>query len=151
MTKRIIDGVTYNTDTSTLIAQSEYEVDYKRERAECFGQLYQTRGGAFFVHERIDTEAEYDGDRYHDRFEPMTTAEAEKWILTGETEVFVNPFAEPPEAQAEAEPAATLYLRLPATLKARVEEAAEEAKLSLNAWAMKALENSLNAARPVEA
>ena len=73
----------------------------------------------------------------------MTAQEAEKWTVTGEVEVFANPFAEPPEAQAEAEPGATLYLRLPASLKARVEEAAEEAKLSTNAWCMKVLEGTL--------
>src|SRR4029077_5733190 len=52
--KRIIDGVTYNTDTSTRLAQSEYETEYSHEEKSCIGTLYQTRGGAFFVHEAID-------------------------------------------------------------------------------------------------
>ena len=47
-------------------------------------------------------------------------------MMTGETTVFDhNPFGEPPEAHAETEPGATLYLRLLASLKARVEGAAE--------------------------
>ena len=147
MIKRIIDGVTYNTDTATRIAWSEYPVDFKRAPAECVGVLYQTRGGAYFVHERIDT-GEYDddiGDTVHqDRFEAMTAEQAEKWTLTGQTTmVATNHFAEPPEAEAEAEPGATIYLRLPASLKGRVEGAAEEMELSVNAWSMKALEAAL--------
>ena len=146
MIKRIIDGVAYNTATSALIAQSEYEVDFKRTDADCLGKLYQTRGGAYFVHEQIDTGERDDyGDRvYRDRFEPMTAEEAEQWTLSDQTEVFAkSPFAEPPEAQAEVEPGATVYLRLPASLKARIEEAAEQAKLSVNAWMMKVAEGGL--------
>jgi hypothetical protein len=40
MMKRIVEGMTYNTDTATLLAWTER----KKEREE----LYQTRGGAFF-------------------------------------------------------------------------------------------------------
>ena len=142
--KRIIDGVTYNTDTSTLIAKSDYEVDFKRAPALCEGALYQTRGGAYFVHERIDT-GETDNDRktvYRDRFEALTAEEAEEWKNTGQVEIFAD-IVLPPEAQAEAEAGATLYLRVPTSLKARVDEAAEQAKLSVNAWAMRALEKAI--------
>jgi len=43
----------------------------------------------------------------------------------GDVEVFNNPFDDSPEATAEAEPGATIYIRVPAVLKRRVEEAAD--------------------------
>ena len=49
--KRIVDGVTYNTDTATRLAQSIWKDD---DRDEVTGILYQTRGGAFFVHTYVE-------------------------------------------------------------------------------------------------
>jgi hypothetical protein len=43
--------------------------------------------------------------------------------MTGSVEVFHNPFGEPPEAEAEDQPAATIYVRVPPSLKRRVDEA----------------------------
>jgi predicted HicB family RNase H-like nuclease len=48
---------------------------------------------------------------------------------------------EPPEAEEEETPGATLYLRLPASLKEQVEAAAAEDRLSANAWSMRCLES----------
>jgi predicted HicB family RNase H-like nuclease len=145
--KRIIDGVTYNTDTSTRLARSEYETAYNHEDRHCEGDLYQTRGGAFFVWETIYLDGvDDDGEpRTRDRFVALSAKEAEKWIMTGDVEVFHNPFGEPPEAEAEAEPGATIYLRVPAALKKRVDAAAANANLSGNAWAIRCLENCLSA------
>src|SRR5262249_10476663 len=47
------------------------------------------------------------------------------------------------EAEAEAEPSATIYLRVPTVLKQRVDQAAAGAKLSVNAWAMKCMERCI--------
>jgi HicB family len=142
--KRIIDGVTYNTDTSTRLANSEYEADYNHQDRPCQGTLYQTRGGAFFVWETIDLGIDADGDAItRERFKALSAKEAESWIMTGDVEVFHNPFGEPPEA--EAEPGATIYLRVPAALKKRVDAAATKASLSANSWAIRCLENCLSA------
>ena len=51
----------------------------------------------------------------------------------------------PPEAAAEADAAATIYARVPAPLKDRVDNAAAEAKLSTNAYVLRCLEKCLSA------
>ncbi len=142
--KRIIDGVTYNTDTSERLAVSQCTASYANEPYDCRATLYRTRGGAFFVHERIDLGVNDDGLREHaDRAKAMSAAEAEQWIMTGDVEVFHNPFGEPPEAVTEVEPSATIYIRVPAGLKQRAEQAAKDAELSLNAWSIRSFERSL--------
>jgi HicB family len=47
---------------------------------------------------------------------------------------------EPPEAAAEESPGSTLYIRVPTSLKNRIEALAKEADLSLNAWTMRCVE-----------
>lgn len=144
--KRIIDGVTYNTDTSTLLAKSAYGCEYNHQPFDCEGTLYQTRGGAFFVHEQIDLGFDPDDNEQivKDRFAALSPHEAQKWIMTGEVEIFHNPFEDPPEARAESEKGATIYVRVPASLKRRVDEAAEESNLSSNAWATRCVERCLS-------
>ena len=144
--KRIVNGVTYNTETSTRLAESRWQADDEEER---FGTLYQTRGGAFFVDVEItkpvwNEREEQTESKVTNVFEPMSPEKAHEWILTGEVEIFHNPFDDPPEASAEAEPAATIYIRVPASLKQRVDEAAGEAKMSGNAWAMRCIEHCMN-------
>ncbi len=143
--KRIIDGVTYNTATSTLLATSDYEADWNHKSYPCEGHIYQTRGGAFFVHEAINLgfSHEIDEDVWKHRFEALSRAEAQSWIMTGETEIYSNPFEEPPEAQAEDEPSATIYVRVPTSLKQRVDAAAKAENLSANSWAMRCIEGCL--------
>jgi hypothetical protein len=146
--KRIVNGVTYNTVTSTRLAQSRWEPD---DNTKILGVLYQTRGGAYFVHEEATLQVWNEDDRQHERkvedtFRPLSPTDAHDWILEGEVEVFHNPFDDPPEATAEAEPAATLYIRAPAALKQRVDEAAREAKVSGNVWAMRCVERCLQSA-----
>ena len=84
--KRIIDGVTYNTDTSTRLAQSEYETEYNHESKPCIGTLYQTRGAAFFVHEAINIGwvDELQEEIWRNRFIALSESEAQKWLMTGE-------------------------------------------------------------------
>ena len=143
--KRIIDGITYNTDTSTRLATSDYETDYNHASRPCEGTLYQTRGGAYFVHEVISLEFDEDAqiNVVKGRFKALSGVEAQEWIMTGEVEVIHNPFADPPEAEAEAEPGATMYIRVPASLKNRVDDAARGANLSTNALAIRCMENCL--------
>lgn len=144
--KRIVDGVTYNTATSTALARKEWKNDFESMSGTM--TLYQTRGGAFFVHDDyvkfvwVERDGEQVEKSLHE-FEPMNAAQAQKWMMEGEVEVFHNPFGDPPEATAEPEPAATLYVRAPATLKKRVDEAAREDKVSANVWAMRCVERCL--------
>lgn len=141
--KRIIDGVTYNTETSTALAKSIWDDEFENT-----GILYQTRGGAFFAHVNTLEKRwnEREGESYLqeiDIFEPMSADKAHEWIMTGEVEVFSNPFDDPPEATADTEKGSTIYLRVPISLKQRVDEAAGEMKSSANTWAMRCVEQCL--------
>lgn len=155
--KRIIDGVTYNTDTSTLIALHQgkwkkddgIEYDFKE-------WLYQTRGGAFFLYEHLeggyhDPEAGEWRTKEENTFFAKTHQEAAAWLLENDNvEVFSDVLGEPPEATAEQEKGATIYIRVPASLKARVDRAALDQNLSGNAWAMRCLEQCLETGRDRE-
>jgi len=145
--KRIVYGVTYNTDTSTALAQSK-SGDQNQAEGVIVGTLYQTRGNAFFVHqERIrrvwNMREERHEERTDDTFLPLSADDAQRWIITGDVEVFHNPFEDPPEAVAEPEQSTTLYIRVPSSLKRRVDEAARDDLLSGNVWAMRCLERCL--------
>jgi hypothetical protein len=142
--KRIMNGMTYNTATATRLARAEYECDDPRP-GEVHATLYQTRGGAFFLHEEITEEVWNEAARERQKrlrnvLEPLSSEDAQKWLLDGDVEIFNNPFDDPPEATAEAEPGATIYIRVPISLKRQVDEAAREAAVSGNVWAMRCLE-----------
>lgn len=149
--KRIIDGKTYNTDTSTLIAQVEGKWQDPTDGIEydSLDLLYQNRGGAFFVHEHLEWGSydQEDGEwrtKKTDTFTPKTHEEAAAWLHeTNNVEIFNDLLGEPPEATAEQEKGATIYIRVPASLKARVDRAALDQKLSGNAWAIRCVEQCL--------
>jgi predicted HicB family RNase H-like nuclease len=138
--KRVIGGVTYNTSTATALARLD-----QQDRTQT---LYQTSGGAYFL-DRATTHYRY--EQYQDRlvtvpqpaahtFQPMAAEEAREWLLKSGAEVFHNPFADPPEAAAAEEGAATVFLRIPRALKARIEAAAKVQGQSLNIWAIRTFE-----------
>jgi hypothetical protein len=139
--KRVIDGVTYNTDTSTHVATARWngyrQTDWRNEMPiEFEGDLYLSRGGAFFV---VITEPENEETR--PVFEPMSREQAEKWVMEGDVELFdESVFTAPPEATGEGETEATIYIRLPRPLKERIETAAQGEGVSLNAWVMRCVE-----------
>jgi predicted HicB family RNase H-like nuclease len=147
--KRIVNGVTYNTETSTMLAESRWEFTQSEgDQGEKVGTLYQTRGGAFFVDVEFTRQEWNESERTSETkvtrtFEPLSPEAAHKWILEGEVEIFNNPFDDPPEASAEAESGATIYIRVPSSLKQRVDNAAKESNVSGNVWAMRCLEKCL--------
>jgi hypothetical protein len=47
--KRLVDGATYNTETATLLARSEYPSEWNYQDGPAEAALFQTRKGAFFV------------------------------------------------------------------------------------------------------
>lgn len=148
--KKIIDGVTYNTDTSTVVGRKTWEDEghFSGRPSTGVGTLYQTRGGAFFVDEE-ETRTVWNArtgdreERVEHNFLPLDAEHAQKWLLEGETEVVFNPFEDPPEAEAEAEPGATIYVRVPAALKRQVDDQAKSEKVSGNVWAMRCIERCL--------
>jgi predicted HicB family RNase H-like nuclease len=151
--KRVIDGVTYNTDTSTMIARAEEDHEFNSYTGEAAKSLqvvlYQTRGGAFFLHTYTETSRQNAEGEWRDivrnEFDPMTASEARHWITNSrhQVEVLNDVFGEPPEAAAEESPGKTIYLRVPASLKDQIEAAAETEKLSVNSWAMRCMESCL--------
>lgn len=149
--KRIVNGVTYNTDTSTRLGLSAWDDDGKITET-----LYQTRGGAFFLHRETVSEVWNEEDRSKHlatvhTFQPQSPADAHEWIMTGEVEIFRNPFDDPPEAAAEAEPGATIYIRVPASLKRAVDEAAKGDGLSGNVWSMRCVERCIQEDKDLKA
>jgi hypothetical protein len=135
--KRIIDGKTYNTDTATLVARYEYSGDQNEDTE---AKVYVNSGGAFFIVHEWES-----AKKQKTFFESSTREDIEKLLLNNDNvEVIDNEaLTEPPGAEAEIETAATIYLRLPASLKKRVEDASKEVRLSVNSWAMRAFEQAL--------
>ena len=146
--KRIVNGLAYDTNKSTEIARSEYETD---SGGMVYATLYQTAGRAFFEHRNICSKND-DGEEVNtNHFLPMSESEAHKWVNEGDVELVDELFIDPPEATAEtAEASATIYLRAPASLKRRVDEAAAAAGLSINAYMLRCAEACLAGPKAAE-
>ncbi|MFO1099031.1 MAG: hypothetical protein U1E81_12410 [Xanthobacteraceae bacterium] len=107
--KRIINGLTYNIETSKLLGRSEWHRDddsFENAEIDFEEELFQTKGGAFFKviweTKRFWNESERENkERIRVNFVPMSRDQAQKWMLEGDTEVLDNPFGDPPEATAE--------------------------------------------------
>jgi hypothetical protein len=138
--KRVIDGKTYNTDTATLVARYQYVGDRNRDTE---ANVYLTPGGAFFILHSWD-----DGGREKNYMETITRDDLVSFMANATKDDNFDIIDEaaltpPPEAEAEAEPSATVYVRVPASLKKRVDEAASEAKLSGNSYMLRCMEECL--------
>lgn len=150
--KRIVNGVAYNTATSTRIAwkQPQSYTDGLGRDVETSAMLYQTHKGAFFIHyehmtQIPQTDQSDASERLEHEFSPMTGAEARKWLVeSNDIEVLDEAFAEDiPEAEGEAEVGASVYVRVPAALKRRIDEAARKAGQSASTWGLKCFERCL--------
>jgi hypothetical protein len=134
--KRIIDGKTYNTETATRLAEA---VMHPQEDA-LFDDLYLTRHGAFFRHFG-DLSLHADHPDFM-RLEPLDPADAQKWLERHDfVDVIEKLFGTQPEA-GEAESRVTV--RMPDSLKSRIEKLAASNNQSLNAWIMRCLETCAN-------
>ena len=144
--KRIVNGMTYNTDTALKFAKAEWSKD----GTENTGIFYKTRGGAFFMHQETTRQVWNERERgYRTKvehsFEPLSPETAQAWLNHGEgdIEILVDVFECPPEATAEEETSATIYTRVPMELKKLLDERAAAQGLSGNAFVMRCLENCL--------
>jgi hypothetical protein len=140
--KRVIQGQTYNTDTSALVALYQYEDEKQRE---VHVSVYQTRGGAFFeVHSWEERSGPNDALEPRVYFEPVTRHDLEQLMSVGNIDVVdEQALTLPPKAGAESEPNAAIYFRLPPALKNRVETVAKAAGLSINSWMTRCVERCL--------
>jgi len=132
--KRIIGGKTYNTETATRVAKAWFHPQDER-----WDELYQTRHGAYF---RSWGDPAYDEDGI-EQIEPLTPSEAQTWMEKhASAELIEQHFGEQPEA-GEAESRVTL--RIPDSLKSRIEGLAISNKQSLNTWIIRCLEECSSA------
>lgn len=72
------------------------------------------------------------------------TGEAEPTLLMPEPEREGESTEEPPPSEAEDEPVARITLRLPQSVKARVDEMASSEGISTNAWLIRAVMDALS-------
>jgi predicted DNA binding CopG/RHH family protein len=125
--KRIIDGITYNTDTATEVFS--FENAYS---GAWFG-VYQTRHGAFF-----SVKCEHDGETH--TFTPLSDEEARK-LLERHANHLVEQYFGPCPEYGSAE--RRLTVRIPMGLARRVETAAETQKLDMNKYIQRTLEKAV--------
>jgi hypothetical protein len=160
--KRIIGGKAYNTETATLIVSvklSGYPFEMKGGIKQLtigsfdpktgtgsalvedvgLSSLYQTAGGAYFLVQEVK-----DGfgvDRIQPGFYPLSRKEALAWAEPRfDTDKIEAMFGEIAEAGVKS---GKILLRLPETLKKRMEDAATVTGQSVNAWAMRCIERCL--------
>ena len=140
--KRIIEGRTYNTETATKVARGT-EDGTRLGRDDHVETLYLTRGRVFFVHAPDPDTEDY-------AIEAMSRDKAQDWLANfDDVDVYTDALDLPPEAEADQEgkPEATIYLRVPENLRRKIGEAAAKKDQSMNAWAMRCLEECLTAQR----
>lgn len=133
--KRIIEGKTYNTETSTLLGWWEPD-DAPYEHA-----LFKTRHGAYFLYTL--------GHANLDEFiEPKEAEAAKRWMEQHcSADRIEAEFGEMPEA---GDSEARITLRIPETLRKRVAVIAQERNQSLNAWIQRCLERGAAEAEAVK-
>lgn len=135
--KRIIDGSTYNTDTATelFVDITEDIYDNRVENA-----LFKTRAGAYFIASYLERNLEMPLSVI-----PQDPEEAKAWLVRHcptRPEILEREFGKQPEA---GETEARFTLRMPLTLRARIEVLAKGSNQSSNAWVVKCLETCGNA------
>lgn len=126
--KRIINGKSYNTETSTLV----HEVSARNDTV--YDGLFQTKHGAFFLYW-------YDEGREAGDIKPMSDEEAQKWLEThhASPSILEQYFGDFPEGGAAE---SRITLRLPGNLYNRISASAAAANLSLNTYLMRLLERN---------
>ena len=135
--KRIINGKTYNTETANRLGEWETnEFGYVEGAA-----LYQSRLGAFFMHEYAS-----DGpDGPEERLEPYTPEQARTWLeqhRSYDVDLIESVFGEMPEAGSNE---SKFTLRIPDNLRERLAARAKANGQSLNAWIVRCLERCASA------
>ncbi len=124
--KKIINGVTYNTDTATRVADGG-----PSDPSDLAGwEMYQTRHGALFM---VCTD--HDGESM--RITPFEDSDAQAFLEKHANHVVEAIFGPFPEAGAAER---RLTVRVPVNLASRVEAAAQAKGLSLNSYAMRCFE-----------
>ena len=149
--KRILNGKTYNTETSTKVAFADMLDNSVLDGDQC---LYLTRGGDFFIHYVGGISFEVDGDTMAvdrengeaiwcdpdvgDWTEQYRVTIVDNNLFPGDSDTAGTIWLD-----QEREKEGTIYLRVPGSLKRRIEDAAKAKSQSVNAWTMRCVENCL--------
>jgi predicted DNA binding CopG/RHH family protein len=126
--KRIIDGITYDTETATEVVSGDYG-----EFSDTYWGLFQTRHGAFFKVVRDAGEDRTD-------FFPLSDQKAQKLVEKHANHLVEQYFGPMPE-YGSAEKRITL--RIPIGLAKRVENAAAAKALDVNKYIQRSLEKAV--------
>jgi hypothetical protein len=145
--KRIIDRITYNTDTATALCELPCATIYQSDFLYHKTNLYLTRNGHFFLSgwgnaNTLWAKAE-GGNSWSggEGIRPCTPDEAREYLEeAGATAVIENLFPGSLEVGEEIDDEVRRSLRLPANLRDRVANAAEYRGISFNAYMVQALE-----------
>lgn len=140
--KRIIEGKTYNTETSALLASwSSFDTPDTAQGGE-YGQiLFQTRHGAYFLFDYDDRRETWESG--YQQLIPLDPEQAQRWAETHcSADIVEAIFGEMPDA-GDAE--AKVTLRMPEILRRRLAAMAEDQKQSMNAAIVRCLERCLAA------
>jgi hypothetical protein len=147
--KRVIDGKAYNTETSSLL--HEHLEDDEASPRHTFGmeehpyaeQMYRTRLGKFFLVVRNVSymNPAIDGVDLQDLVYPLDVELATKWMEKHCNSKLLE-YVDVPDA---GEPSSTLTLRIDKILKIRLNTAAIQENISMNAWCARALESAIEA------
>jgi hypothetical protein len=140
--KRVVNGIAYNTDTALRLGFDAKDEDYGPTA------LYQTKGGAFFLHFEMENTIWNETTRKNETvkepaFRPIGPGHAKVWLAVKGVEVFHNPFNDKRSNATERELGGTLAVRVPGTLKRAVEQAAKKSGISGNAWTMRCIERGV--------
>lgn len=129
--KRIIDGKSYNTDTSVVVKS------YENPERDEYWKLYQTRHGAFFIC------GSDEGTNFKQKLRPISDAEAQKLLEEYANDLVEQYFGAMPEGGAAER---RLTIRIPGILADRIETTAKDKGFSLNSVAMRCFEQYADAA-----
>ena len=149
--KRIINGKTFNSETATTVFRLEKQEKGALRSEEIGGYLdsetlYRTRQGNFFL---VDTEIKTNFDKEGfplgagpvKRLKPLTPEGALNWLRSHNVseEQIRQQFGDHLKDMTEE---STIYLRVPQSLKLRLETCANNKGQSLNTWVMRCLERA---------
>jgi hypothetical protein len=148
--KRIVEGVLYDTEQATLIAENRY--DGASDDDDYTEALYRNANGVLFLAAEGGVESFYGavlkGGKPSRGYEiiPLTASEARRWLEDhdhmAEIEALFGPV---PQA---GEQAVSIDFSVPPTLKSAIDLAAAKDKQSVNDWLTRLVEQELNGATP---
>ena len=145
--KRIIDGKTYNTDSSTVVADGTWHDENQDLAIET--KVYQNRAGIYFaVEQHKQVWRDRDGKTQERTWSEWTALEDEeaatKFCEDSALTIYLG-FDAVPEAGDMSE-TETIYVRVPRFLKLAVEAQAKAEDVSINLFAMRCLERCIRPA-----